>query len=136
MPNESNSEPDAHDSFRAKVESIFSELVGERARRISATSLPAESVAAIAASYAPDMDSQRAQDIAFHLSDWAGDAAFLIALHLYPDRFTADEIQAGIGAFFVHAPFHIAEAAALAGQYAPSSSEYEADQPNSNDRNA
>ena len=60
----------------------------------------------------------------------------IIALHLYPDRFTADEIQAGIGSFFVHAPFHIAEAAALAGQYAPSSSEYEADQPNSNDRNA
>jgi len=136
MPNETDSELDAHDSCRAKVEAIFRELVGERAQRVSATSLPAESVAAIAASYAPDIALQRAQDIAFHLSDWAGDAAFLIALHLFPDRFTPDEIQAGIGMFFVHAPYHIAEAAALAGQYAPGSSDYESDDTNPNDRNA
>jgi len=136
MPNEPDTEHDAHDSCRAKVEAVFSELVGERARRISATSYPVESVAAIAASYAPDMDSQRAKDIAFHLSDWAGDAAFLIALHLFPDRFTPDEIQAGIGMFFVHAPYHIAEAAALAGQYAPGSSDYEAGDSNPNEQNA
>jgi len=135
MPNEANTEPDAHDSCSAKVEAIFSELVGDRARRISATSHPVASVAAIAASYAPDMDSQRAKDVAFHLSDWAGDAAFLIALHLFPERFTSDEIQAGIGMFFVHAPYRIAEAAALAGQYAPSSSDYEAADSNPNDRN-
>ena len=136
MPNEADTEHDAHDSCRAKVEAIFRELVGERALRISASSLPAESVAAIAVSYSPDMEFQRAQDIAFHLSDWAGDAAFLIALHLFPERFTTDEIQAGIGLFFVHAPYHIAEAAALAGQYAPGSSDYETDDTNPNERNA
>jgi len=58
---------------------------------------------------------ERAQDIGFHLSDWHAEAAFLVAAHLFPDRFTPAEISAGISAFLIHAPNHVAAAAALYG---------------------
>ncbi|MGH2548563.1 MAG: hypothetical protein ACRDHN_04190 [Thermomicrobiales bacterium] len=55
------------------------------------------------------------RDIAFHLTDWAADAAFLVALHLFPERFTAEEIADGIESFLIHAPNHVAAAAVLSG---------------------
>jgi len=136
MPDRIDSEPDAHDSYRAKVEAIFRELAGERASRLGATSYATASAHAIAASYAPDMDSERAKDIGFHLTDWASDAAFFVALHLFPERFTPEEIQAGIGMFFVHAPYHIAEAAALAGEFVPASADCEPEEPEANEPKA
>ncbi len=57
----------------------------------------------------------RSQDIAFHLSDWISDGAFLVAVHLFPDQFTREEILEGVSAFLHHAPNHAAAAAALAG---------------------
>jgi hypothetical protein len=65
---------------------------------------------AIASEYGKD-----AFDIAFHLSDWSGDAAFLVALHLFPDQFSNEEIMEGILAVIVHAPNHMAAAGKLAG---------------------
>ncbi len=58
---------------------------------------------------------EKAMDIAFHLSDWSSDAAFLVALHLFPDAFTEEEIREGMMMFIIHAPNHVAAAAALAG---------------------
>ena len=58
---------------------------------------------------------EAASDIAFHLSEWNGDAWFIVAVFLFPDRFTAAEIRDGITGFLVHAPNHIAAAAKLAG---------------------
>ncbi|MBS1708006.1 MAG: hypothetical protein JSS65_04710 [Armatimonadetes bacterium] len=54
-------------------------------------------------------------DIAFHLSDWNSDAAFIVALHLWPEQFTPEEILDGVYRFVLHAPNHTAAAAALAG---------------------
>jgi hypothetical protein len=62
-----------------------------------------------------DLSVERAYDIGFHLSDWHADAAFLVALHLFPERFTASEIEDGVFAFLHHAPNHVAAAAALFG---------------------
>ena len=53
--------------------------------------------------------------IGFHLIDWQAEAAFLVALSLYPERFTDEEIQDGVEAFLIHAPSHVVEAARLAG---------------------
>ena len=50
---------------------------------------------------------EKADAIAFHMSDWNSDAAFVVALHLFPERFSHDEIKAGIGMFMTHAPNHI-----------------------------
>jgi len=57
----------------------------------------------------------KAHDIAFHLSDWSSDAAFLVALHLYPEKFTVEEIREGVEAIIIHAPNHLAAAGALGG---------------------
>ncbi len=57
-----------------------------------------------------------ADQIGFHLVDWQADAAFIVALSLYPERFTDEEIREGVLAFLLHAPSHVVEAARLAGQ--------------------
>ena len=64
-----------------------------------------------------DSIAENAPEIAFHLSDWNWDAAFIVCLHLFPERFTAAEINAGIGLFLVHAPNHIRAACGLTGTY-------------------
>ena len=57
----------------------------------------------------------QADTIAFHLTDWNADAAFIVALHLYPERFTPEEIEAGVGMLLSHVPSHVIAAARLAG---------------------
>jgi hypothetical protein len=52
-------------------------------------------------------------EIGFHLMDWHGDAKFLIALSLFPERFTDAEIRQGVIWFLIHAGYHIPEAARL-----------------------
>jgi hypothetical protein len=52
-------------------------------------------------------------EIGFHLMDWHGDAEFLIALSLFPERFTDAEIRQGVLWFLVHAGYHIPKAARL-----------------------
>ena len=59
-------------------------------------------------------DEQTARDIGFHLSDWHAEGAFLLALHLYPSSFSQTEIAEGVRDFLIHAPNHVAAAAALA----------------------
>ena len=54
-------------------------------------------------------------DLAFHLSDWRADAAFLLALHLAPERFSREEVNEGVTQFLIHAPNHVAAAAKLGG---------------------
>jgi hypothetical protein len=46
--------------------------------------------------------------------DWNGEAAFIVALLLYPERFSSDEIEAGITGFLIHAPNHIPAALKIA----------------------
>ncbi len=96
-----------------KVESIFRELVGDRAARVDATRHNADVIAIIARALSPTPGDRRAHDIAFHLSDWASDAAFIVAVQLFPERFTPVEIARGVARFLVHAPNHVAAAAAL-----------------------
>ena len=69
----------------------------------------------MAEALAEDYPAEVASSIAFHLSDWNWDAAFLVAVQLQPDRFTAEEIRTGIEKVLIHAPEHLAEAARLAG---------------------
>ncbi len=58
---------------------------------------------------------EQAYDIGFHLTDWNSDAAFLVALILFPERFDAEEIAEGVEGFLIHAPNHVAAAAKLFG---------------------
>jgi|SRR5438477_5292988 len=104
----------AHDSFRQKVDVLLSELVGDRAPRLSepqAQQTRDTFTRALSADYSPEV----AREIAFHIVDWASDAAFLLAVHLFPERFTPEELIAGVDMLLIHAPNHLAAAAKLAG---------------------
>jgi hypothetical protein len=104
----------AHDSVRQKVDALLSELVGDRATRLrepDAQQIRDAFAQALSADYAPEV----ARDLAFHLVDCASDAALILAVHLFPERFTAEELIAGVDMLLIHAPNHLAAAAKLAG---------------------
>ena len=102
-----------------KVETIFRELVGDEAGRLSGARYLADVNSRITAALAKknsDKDEILRKDgIGFHLVDWQSEAAFVVALCLFPDRFTDAEIRDGVDAFLIHAPQHILEAARLGG---------------------
>src|SRR5262245_43135290 len=100
------SESDPHDTVRKKVLDIFAELTGDRSRRLDGRVVASAAMDAITVALAPSYGVEKAADIAFHMADWNSDAAFVVALHLFPDRFTDEEIGAGIGLFLCHAPHH------------------------------
>lgn len=106
---------DAHDSVRKKVEAIFTELAGHRELQVRGSLRGGVVHSAIASALSSDIRNEVADEIAFHMVDWSYDAAFIVALHLFPERFTPEEIEAGIGLFLVHAPAHIIAAARMMG---------------------
>ncbi len=104
---------DAVDSVTEKVLAIFRELAGDRTRHLSGSAIATPIRDVIAAALASEYGSATAEKVALHMSDWNSDAAFVVALHLFPERFTSEEIEAGIRLFFIHAPNHIREACRL-----------------------
>ena len=108
---------DAHDSVRDKVDAIFRELVGDRARELRGD-IPARrtnDVLGQALAAETDLDPLKADELAFNLVDWNSDAAFLVAVMLFPERFTQEELGAGVGRFMVHVPDHVIAAARIGG---------------------
>lgn len=105
---------------REKALEIFKELVGERAARLSGSHFPADvnsriTAALLGHSDPPFEEVQRKDRIGFHVVDWQAEAAFIVALVLFPERFTDEEICDGVENLLIHAPAHILEAARLAG---------------------
>ncbi|MES2693712.1 MAG: hypothetical protein V4773_09580 [Verrucomicrobiota bacterium] len=58
----------------------------------------------------------RNDELGFHLIDWQSDAAFIVALALYPERFTDEEVREGAMSLLAHVPSHVATAARISGQ--------------------
>jgi len=100
-----------------KVLTIFKELVGDAASRLAGSHYPADAAARVAGALCSEggQDLSEKKAIGFHLVDWQRDAAFIVALALFPDRFTDEEIRDEVGRLLVHAPAHILEAARLGG---------------------
>ena len=98
-----------------KVSAIFTELVGDRAQRLDGSVIAEPAMSAIAAAFLEQYGELKAADIGFHMADWNSDAAFVVAVHLFPERFTREEIEAGVGLFLTHAPNHIRAACGLTG---------------------
>jgi hypothetical protein len=105
------------DSFSQKVQDIFSEMAGSRAERLAGDRVAKDVIVRIKALYSDQYGGAIASTLGMHLSDWNSDAAFLVALHLFPERFTDDEIKAGIGMFLIHAPNHIRAACEITDTY-------------------
>ncbi len=99
-----------------KVAAIFAELAGDRGRRLDGSVVAEAAMSALSRALA-DRYEGRADDIAFHMADWNSDAAFVVAIHLFPERFTPEEIAAGVEMFLTHAPNHIRAACEPSGQY-------------------
>ena len=101
-------------AFRAKTLSVLAESGHEAALARLGLGVEDVFVARIRQAFA-ELPTQSAYDLAFHLSDWRADAAFLLALHLAPERFSIEEVREGVTQFLVHAPNHVAAAAKVGG---------------------
>ena len=106
---------DVHNSLGMKVRTILRESFGEREERLNGARPTSETMQKITDALTGEHGFACASDIGFHMADWNSDAAFITALHLFPERFTNEEVSAGISMFLVHAPNHVAAAAKLAG---------------------
>ncbi len=106
-----NPEPSVSDI----VHSIFREMTGDAASRLRGDSINRESKDLAGIALSSEHPELVAHDIAFHLLDWNAEAAFLVALQLFPDRFTPEQIREGVLNFLIHAPNHVAAAAKLGG---------------------
>jgi hypothetical protein len=75
-----------------KVQAIFSELVGERAEVLRADRFPNHICSLVTAALSEGASGEATvlhnDQIALNVVDWNSDAAFLVALHLFPERFT------------------------------------------------
>jgi len=58
--------------------------------------------------------AREAREIALHLCGWFEEAAFLVALHLDPTRFSKEENGAGVRCVLSHVTDHVWEAARVA----------------------
>jgi hypothetical protein len=107
--------PFTPDKLDEKVQAIFYEIAGAERAKWLRGDVPSRVMEQIAQAISSDHPPEVAGEIGFHLGDWQGDAAFLVALHLFPERFTPEEIRDGVRAFLLHAPHHIIAVARLAG---------------------
>ena len=62
----------------------------------------------IAQAMAGEVDDPKG--LAFHITDWRAEAAFLVALVALPEHFTDEEIIQGVYAVIFHGWYHINEA--------------------------
>jgi hypothetical protein len=79
-----------------KVLRVFAELVGDRARRLDPRVVATPAMDAICEALAEDYAIDKANAVAFHMADWNWDAAFVVALQLFPERFTRQDIAEGV----------------------------------------
>jgi hypothetical protein len=98
-----------------KAKAILADAFPNHADRLDSHVSESDTRNAIKTALSESHGKELAAEIAFHMSDWSGDAAFILALHLFPERFTKEEIQQGIDAYLIHVPNHVAEAAHLIG---------------------
>ena len=94
---------------------IFRDLVSNRVDRLRGDKDNTVTRDVLAEALKEKYGEEIARDIAFHLADWNSDATFIVAMHLFPERFTPDQIRDGVERFLIHAPNHVAAAAKLGG---------------------
>jgi len=108
---------DPSETLDQKVKAVFIEAFGDRAERMDGSRLNVPARAAVMSALAARYGFKTAGRIALNMMDGNGDAAFIVALHLFPERFTPEEIDDGIMGFLTHAPNHIREACRLTNTY-------------------
>ena len=103
----------AIDSFEKKVGLLMRKAFGARAAWIFEGTPGVNTMRFIERAFKSEHTIKDAWEIGFQMGDWGRDAAYMLALHLFPEKFTAAEIRALVMAVIIHVPNHIAAAAAL-----------------------
>jgi hypothetical protein len=108
----------AEDSARKKT----SEVLGQARFRLSQRALLQRQRAArkaIEVALAKSHGERDARKIAFHLSQWLEEAAFLVALSLDPKKFSKAEVEAGVSSVLTNVLDDMWDAALVAGYPLP-----------------
>jgi hypothetical protein len=108
-------ESEGSKSARHKVEQILNAAFGDKAVRVFSSQNVGQTMRVIVEAFASEMDSKKAEELAFNMADWGGNAAFVVALHLFPERFTADEIREATRSLAFHVPYHANNVADILG---------------------
>jgi len=98
-----------------KVQEIFQSAFGERAARSLSSHNVSHTMHTVIQAFGKELDATRAEELGFHMADWAGDAAFVLAIHVFPERFTPEEIRAGTLSLAAHLPYHVKAIAKVLG---------------------
>jgi hypothetical protein len=69
----------------------------------------------ITGAFARHMEPEKAKDVGFHLADWAEGAALILALHMFPERFTREEVRHVSDYLAAGLPYHCDALGALFG---------------------
>jgi hypothetical protein len=96
-----------------KAERLLKRAFGDRAKRLGWGTPGLVAMAAIETAFKRDLGLKDAHELAFHMSDWGRDAAKLLLLHLYPEKFSKLEIDEIVRGFVIHVPNHLAAACAV-----------------------
>ena len=103
-------------AFDKKVRTMFSDLASDRVNLLAGHTFPNEICDRIyGALKSTGMDDKVARDTAFHLTDINSNVAFLMAVYLFPERFSDEEIDRGVNNLIVHMPNHLFAAAKING---------------------
>lgn len=94
-----------------KAREIFREFFGDK--KCNVFDVQDRIAKAVAEGSSKKKFLEKGLEIGFHLTDWHEDARFLIALSLFPERFTNAEIRQGVIWFLNHAGYHVPEAERL-----------------------
>jgi hypothetical protein len=106
---------DRFDNLRKKAATLLTQASASRvARSLNAPDRTAAREA-IRIALGRAYGRKAASNLAFHLVDWTGDAAFIMALCMFPEQFSGREIRDGVDLLLVHVPNHVAAAAKISG---------------------
>jgi hypothetical protein len=96
------------DKATRKTRAIFVKAFGSRAALLFKGVSTQTMMDTISAAFARHMSREKAADIGFHIGDWAHDAALVLALHMFPEKFTRDEIRRVTDFVAAGMPYHSA----------------------------
>ena len=92
----------------SEVYKILSRAFGERASRVFSPQNVAHTMHAVKTAFRNTLKAADAEELGFHMADWGTDAAFVVALHLFPERLTAAEIRKATCSLALHVSYHAA----------------------------
>ena len=107
--------PDAHDTLDEKVLAIFRDAFGERSDQLRGDTAAFDGLYALQKALTDEFGLETADQIAFHFVECNSHAAFIVAVCLFPERFTEEELLVGAEMLAADAPDHLAAAAKLLG---------------------